>query len=111
MKTFTLRRIETRHVLETTKTFEINSVPFKSLTRTHPFTGETESEFIEYLDTLLDLEVDAIGKLYEELDELGFLDIADSLDMLLYSATTEICTELDECWIENEDGESESETI
>lgn len=108
MKTFLLRRIETRHILETTKTFEINSVPFKSLTRTNPFTGETEGEFIEYLDTLLDLDPDAIGKMYEELDELGFLDIADTLDMLLYSDAVETSSELNECWIENGEGESES---
>lgn len=106
MKTFSLRRIETRHILETTKTFEINSVPFKSLTRTKPFTGETELEFIEYLDGLLDLDPAAIATMYDELDELGHLDIADTLDMLLYSDVVETCSELNECWLESTNGES-----
>lgn len=106
MKTFSLRRIETRHILETTKTFEINSEPFKSLVRTKPFTGETELEFIEYLDGLLDIDTDAVAALYDELDELGYLDIADTLDMLLYSDSVETCSELNECWLESALGES-----
>lgn len=90
--------------METSKQFEIDPEPFKYLIKSKTFNGETETEFIEYLDALLDRE--NINDICTELDELGYLHVADALDMLLYSGVTETFSELGECWIENIEGES-----
>jgi len=98
----TLRKCEKYTNWEATEAFEFNPEDFRCLEKTYgPYEGETDVEFANYIDELLD-EV-YIYDVCEELEELGLTSAAEMLsslaegEMSIYSSTV---LKHEESWIE-----------
>ena len=72
---YQLRRCKTYTISEASEVVELNPEDFRNIS--YPFEGETEEDFLNYLDTIT-YEAD-IYDIYDELDE----GVADSLAGLL----------------------------
>jgi hypothetical protein len=84
MKPIKLRRVATYTTTEVTDYFEFDPEPFKTLLVNEPYCGDTQEEFLAYIQQIEDCD-----SICEELDAMGYEDLADNLDMLLQSAETE----------------------
>lgn len=99
MEPIKLRRVYTWKTVEVTNAFSIDPEPFRNLVINTPFFGETYEEFITYIHMIEDHEAYC-----EELDAMGYEELADNLDMLFESADTyEAQAEMSDSWYEESD--------
>lgn len=89
---YTLRRVERYTNWEATKPVQLNPEAFRLLTVVDPYEGESEEDFVNYIDRLYQEDW---YEIYDELEELDYIDTADALasmfegDMEIYSSTTD----------------------
>ena len=96
MEPIKLRRVATYTTTEVTDYFELDPEPFKLLVINEPYYGDTPEEFFAYINRIEDTE-----SICEELDVMGYEELADNLDMLLNSAETEEAdAAMTDTWIE-----------
>ena len=91
MKPIALRKYEEYVLVERTmNTFDLNPEHFRNVTAVDPFEGSTEEEFLAYIDELYNKVSDhKVQDLYEELEDMGYYETADNLDMLFGTAEME----------------------
>jgi hypothetical protein len=105
MKPITFRKYEEYVLVERTKnSFSLNPESFRNVVSVDPFEGSSEEEFLVYIDELYNLVPDnRVQDLYEELEDMGFYEDADNLDMLFGTAEMERFSgsmEVAEAWFE-----------
>jgi hypothetical protein len=89
---YTLRRAERYTNWEATKAVELNPENFRDLTVVDPYEGETEQDFVDYVQYLYHED---FYEVCEKLEDIGHIDDADALSMLfegemeIYSSTTD----------------------
>ena len=89
---YTLRKVERYTNWEATKAAKLDPESFRLLTCVEPYEGETEEDFVNYIQELYNED---FYEVYDELDDLGFADDADALaivfegEMEIYSSSTE----------------------
>lgn len=95
---YQLRKVERYTNWEATEAVTLNPDDFTTLTT--PYTGNTEEEFMNYIQELYHEDW---YEICEELEELGNMDSADALstlfegEMEIYSSTTE---KEEDMWVE-----------
>ena len=95
---YQLRKVERYTNWEATEAVTLNPDDFTTLTT--PYTGNTEEEFMNYIQELYHEDW---YEICEELEELGSMDSADALstlfegEMEVYSSTTE---KEEDMWVE-----------
>lgn len=94
---YQLRRCKTYTISEASEVVELNPEDFRNIS--YPFEGETEEDFLNYLDTIT-YEAD-IYDIYDELDE----GVADALAGLLepgeYKVFFDSETKGENAWLES----------
>ena len=94
---YQLRRCKTYTISKSSEVVELNPEDFRSIS--YPFEGETEEDFLNYLDTIT-YEAD-IYDIYDELDE----GVADALARLLepeeYKVFFDSETKGENAWLES----------
>ena len=94
---YQLRRCKTYTISEASEVVELNPEDFRNIS--YPFEGETEEDFLNYLDTIT-YEAD-IYDIYDELDE----GVADALARLLepeeYKVFFDSETKGENAWLES----------
>ena len=96
MEPIKLRRVAKYTTIDATDYFELDPEPFKHLVINTPYYGDTPEEFFAYINA-----IDDIDSICEELDSMGYEEVADNLDMLLQSADMEeLDATMNDTWIE-----------
>ncbi len=94
---YQLRRCKTYTISEASEVVELNPEDFRNIS--YPFEGETEQDFLTYLDDIT-YEAD-IYEIYDELDE----SVADALSRLLepeeYKVFFDSETKGENAWLES----------
>ena len=95
---YQLRKVERYTNWEATEAVTLNPDDFTTLS--YPYTGDTEVEFMNYIQ---ELYYEDWYEICEELEELNYMDSADALstlfegEMTIYSSTTE---NEEDAWVE-----------
>jgi len=100
MEPIKLRRVIKHTMTEATEYFELDPEPFKLLVINEPYYGNTVEEFFAYIHNIQPSDIESIC---DELDMIGYVSVADNLDMLLDSADAEEIIQeatIVETWIE-----------